>query len=213
MDDLLYDPADDFLDDTGHLLSELESQIENYLQPGHDMLRDFGFIDPYVAPEPEPYLQTSPYDYSPNDDGLLLDMLEAAQESGPEGRGENVGDVAPQPQGLGGVAAYKPCELSRQIYSSFEREPPRMPETDVAGESWRPPGPMERSHRIGRSTGSRVSGGKNKSATGGEDGVLYWCVKRGEVISELAEDECEDCKEDCDYAGGGFEAQDTESHE
>jgi len=211
MDDLLYDPADDFLDDTGRLLSELESQIENSMQTGHDMLRDFGFMDPYVAPEPEPYIHPSPYDYSPDGDGLLLDMIEAAQESMGERRGENVGDVVPQPQGHGGMDAYEPLEPPPPIYGSFEREPPPMPETDVAGESWRPPGPMERSHRIGRSTGSRAShtgeggGGRTKEAQ-------YWCMKKGEPVSALTDD-CKDCEEDCDYAGGGFEAQDTKSHE
>lgn len=204
MDDLLYDPTEDFLDDTAALLGELESQIEGHLEPVPSVLPDFGLVNPYAAPELRPRLRTSPYDYLMDDVGLTLDVLEASftlQEA--------EGAVVPQPHGHGDVGLYEP---ETPIYGSFEGRPPLLPETDLQEHPELPSVPCYRPRRIGRRTGARASHGghgdggrsKGKGRGEGQEGMQYWCVKRGDLISGLTE-ECEGCQEDCDYAGGGFE--------
>jgi len=209
MDDLLYDPTDDFLDDTARLLGELESEIEGYLQPGPDIQPDFEFVNPYAAPGLRSHLPTSPYDYLMDDIGLKLDAVEAEQQAGG-------GSADPQPRGVGDVEFHEP---ETRIYWSFESHRPLLPETDLQEHRELPSVPWYRPRRLGRSTGVRASPtagaskgrseGKSssKSKGEGEGEIYYWCVKRGDLVSRLTE-ECEDCQEECDYAGGGFEGGD-----
>lgn len=234
MDDLFYDPEQDFMDDMALLFDRFERDFEGCIEPNPELPRDFEFTNAGTPSGTRPHMQVSTYDDVLDETDLMLDALEAWQEGQGGGNAQPAGVCgppeletlskdylpddtastpdAPQPwQGAQGGGVYQPPG-----HKDVKR---RKRKTPVYGsfKAQLPPrlevGPQEHhTLRPNPPGGARSIGRKTGSRAsyregdgiGKSNGVEYWCTKRAELISEL-DDECEGCEEDCGYAWGGQE--------
>jgi len=191
-------------------------------------------IDPYASPviAPQPPVSSYDYDYVPDHDTLLLDTLEASVEASIETPAEADGIRAPSPAvGQNGASLKKGKKLKKTRmprYTSFETQPPPMPELDPWEHYVRQMIPLAlyRGPRLGRRTGARIGSsvseghgngtgtreGKGRKSKGKDLELKYWCIKAGDLVS-VPNDECEGCEEDCIYTEAeseGYNGRDGE---